>query len=543
MFFYLTSPQTTTTGTDSHGHRRRSPLPSIILLHDPPPPLVPLPDPRRSSKSKSDLNPRPRSNRERSTATQWLPNPTTGSPISMTTSSLFLSNPTLSPPPPLVPLPETKQKLDISVHFSLQNLFVPVSRRCVQEVLPPALDSTSDPPAIFDGTTRCCTFPTYARKPNVRGLPETGLQEKIKLVPTDLQNRPTWYKEKVYPPNKVPSLEHNNEVKGESLDLRNRAHTLGMQDPAKRQFGEELLSYTDSFNKGVITSFKADGMNDADASFDYIETAPSKFDDGPFLLGQFSIVDIAYAPFIERFQPFLLDVKNYDITAGRPKLAAWIEDYREHNDDTTVHFEVIMSEENLIMAKQEGLLKKFKLTTTINTSNMHLFDLKGVIKKYETPEQKVPARAVAAAAVARALAGLPPHQRYSLPSSSEELSSIYGSKPHGQVVEELEEEFYEEVVDAYALIRDVSGLAEKIQSFFMQEVLSVTHSVLKNILQEDLEPSNMQSSSSRLTYSDLCHQIPESKLDFWYQVMTNQEAVECIRNIKDAKAAAKHLTC
>lgn len=30
-----------------------------------------------------------------------------------------------------------------------------------------------------------------------------GLQEKIKLVPIDLQNRPAWYKEKVYPPNKV----------------------------------------------------------------------------------------------------------------------------------------------------------------------------------------------------------------------------------------------------------------------------------------------------------------------------------------------------
>ncbi|XP_028051329.1 DNA topoisomerase 2-like isoform X2 [Camellia sinensis] len=54
----------------------------------------------------------------------------------------------------------------------------------------------------------------------------------------------------------------------------------------------------------------------------------------------------------------------------------FIKDYREHNDDTTVHFEVIMSEENLIMAKQEGLLKKFKLTTTISTSNMHLFDPK-----------------------------------------------------------------------------------------------------------------------------------------------------------------------
>ncbi|XP_057956022.1 uncharacterized protein LOC131149520 isoform X5 [Malania oleifera] len=311
---------------------------------------------------------------------------------------------------------------------------------------------------------------------------------------------------------------------------------------------------------------------------------------------------------------------------------------------------------------------------------------------------EVPARAAAAAAIARALAGLPPHQRHSLPSSSEELSSIYGSRPHGQVVEELEEDFYEEefdpvrhvlehipseenelayferqatlrlaqldriaerlsrhvmehheemvkgmhlvrelekdlkvanvicmngrryltssmhevsrdlivtsnsrkkkaflemlpiltelrhaldmqvaleshveegnyfkafqvlseylqlldsfsdlsaiqemsrgvevwlgktlqkldslllgvcqdfkedsyitVVDAYALIGDVSGLGEKIQSFFMQEVLSETHSVLKNIVLEDHE-AGMQ--NNRLTYSDLCLRIPESK--------------------------------
>lgn len=30
-----------------------------------------------------------------------------------------------------------------------------------------------------------------------------GLQEEIKLVPIDLKNRPDWYKEKVYPANKV----------------------------------------------------------------------------------------------------------------------------------------------------------------------------------------------------------------------------------------------------------------------------------------------------------------------------------------------------
>ncbi|KAL2897195.1 Syndetin, partial [Bienertia sinuspersici] len=40
------------------------------------------------------------------------------------------------------------------------------------------------------------------------------------------------------------------------------------------------------------------------------------------------------------------------------------------------------------------------------------------------------------------------------------------------------------VVDAYALIGDVSGLAEKIQSFFMQEVLSETHSAVKSAAQE-----------------------------------------------------------
>ena len=38
-----------------------------------------------------------------------------------------------------------------------------------------------------------------------------------------------------------------------------------------------------------------------------------------------SQVDIAYIPFVERFCIFLSEVFKYDITAGRPKLAAWIE--------------------------------------------------------------------------------------------------------------------------------------------------------------------------------------------------------------------------
>ncbi|KAL0534185.1 hypothetical protein IC582_028469 [Cucumis melo] len=77
-----------------------------------------------------------------------------------------------------------------------------------------------------------------------------------------------------------------------------------------------------------------------------------------------------------------------------------------------------------------------------------------------------------------------------------------------EVCQEFKKEAYLTVVDAYALIGDVSGLAEKIQSFFMQEVISETHSALKDIVQED---QDVHVQNSRLTYSDLCFRIPESK--------------------------------
>ncbi|XP_022877789.1 protein IN2-1 homolog B-like isoform X1 [Olea europaea var. sylvestris] len=203
----------------------------------------------------------------------------------------------------------------------------------VKEVLPPALDSSSEPPAIFDGTPKLYisyTCPYAQRTWITRNY--KGLQDKIILVPIDLKNRPAWYKEKVYPANKVPSLEHNYQVMGESLDLIRYIDSnfegppLFPDDPAKRELAEELLSYTDSFRKAVTSFFKGDEMSVAGAAFDNMETALSKFDDGPFFLGQFSLVDIAYAPFIERFQIFLMEVKNYDITVGRPRLALWIEE-------------------------------------------------------------------------------------------------------------------------------------------------------------------------------------------------------------------------
>ncbi|PKU78635.1 hypothetical protein MA16_Dca014900 [Dendrobium catenatum] len=60
------------------------------------------------------------------------------------------------------------------------------------------------------------------------------------------------------------------------------------------------------------------------------------------------------------------------------------------------------------------------------------------------PPIYVPERVATAAAAARALVGLPPHERIALRSNSEDITFLYGR--NGQTLEVLEEEFYEEVL-------------------------------------------------------------------------------------------------
>ncbi|KAK9985413.1 hypothetical protein SO802_030364 [Lithocarpus litseifolius] len=209
-----------------------------------------------------------------------------------------------------------------------------IESRIVNEHLTTPLDATSEQPPLFDGTTRLYvsyTCPFAQRVWILRNY--KGLHDKIKLVPIDLQNRPAWYKEKVYHKNLVPALEHNGKIIGESLDLIKyvdsnfEGPSLHPNDPVKKEFAEELITYSDTFNKIVFTSFKGDTVKEAGPAFDHLENALHKFNDGPFFLGhELSLVDIAYIPFVERFQAFLSGVWNYDITAGRPKLTKWIEE-------------------------------------------------------------------------------------------------------------------------------------------------------------------------------------------------------------------------
>jgi DNA topoisomerase-2 len=62
-----------------------------------------------------------------------------------------------------------------------------------------------------------------------------------------------------------------------------------------------------------------------------------------------------------------------------------IKDFKENHTDTTVLFSITLIPEKLEEINKEpgGLIKKFKMDSSIATSNMHAFDMDGRIHKYE----------------------------------------------------------------------------------------------------------------------------------------------------------------
>ncbi|KAL6911837.1 hypothetical protein ACP4OV_000642 [Aristida adscensionis] len=84
------------------------------------------------------------------------------------------------------------------------------------------------------------------------------------------------------------------------------------------------------------------------------------------------------------FKEFLGDLAPDD--KNKDKIA-FIEDFTSQGDNNDVFYDLTLSEANMNIAIEEGLTKKFKLTTTMGTTNMHLFNSDGKIQKYDTPEQ------------------------------------------------------------------------------------------------------------------------------------------------------------
>ncbi|KAM5387554.1 DNA topoisomerase [Fusarium oxysporum Fo47] len=65
---------------------------------------------------------------------------------------------------------------------------------------------------------------------------------------------------------------------------------------------------------------------------------------------------------------------------------AWIKDYKEFNDHSTVHFEIAVDDKHMGKVLEEGVLERFKLTKQVATSNLVAFDTRGMIRKYEKVE-------------------------------------------------------------------------------------------------------------------------------------------------------------
>lgn len=72
----------------------------------------------------------------------------------------------------------------------------------------------------------------------------------------------------------------------------------------------------------------------------------------------------------------------------KPNKPIEIKDFRENHTETTVDFTIIAEKELIDEFEKDpkGLYGKFKLQTSISTSNMTLFDAEGKIVKYNTPE-------------------------------------------------------------------------------------------------------------------------------------------------------------
>jgi len=60
-----------------------------------------------------------------------------------------------------------------------------------------------------------------------------------------------------------------------------------------------------------------------------------------------------------------------------------LEDYKEHHSEKTVHFEMFLTPEGAKAMSSKDLLTRFKLRSTITTSNMVLFDKDSKVKKYD----------------------------------------------------------------------------------------------------------------------------------------------------------------
>jgi glutathione S-transferase len=150
-------------------------------------------------------------------------------------------------------------------------------------------------------------------------------------------NRPDWFL-KISPHKKVPamtvddttSLFESNAI-NEYLD-ETIAPRLHPEDPVQRAVNRAWTDYVPTFAGQVTGCAYADTAADYEKAvakipeaFDRVEKALAKQGSGPFFNGaKYSLVDAAYAPFLQRY--FFLDrIKKLGVIEKYPRVKAWAE--------------------------------------------------------------------------------------------------------------------------------------------------------------------------------------------------------------------------
>ncbi|KAI9116615.1 hypothetical protein K1719_012273 [Acacia pycnantha] len=139
--------------------------------------------------------------------------------------------------------------------------------------------------------------------------------------------------------------------------------------------GEEVVPMDPWYKgyKGVIEKSAKEGGYNVNGTIEEVDEQTFTF----------RITELPIRRWTQDYKQFLESV-----TDGTPNAKdTLIEDFRQNGDDATVDIEIRLKYDKVTAIMQDGLLKKLKLTGTISTSNMHLFDAEGKIKKYDTPEQ------------------------------------------------------------------------------------------------------------------------------------------------------------
>jgi DNA topoisomerase-2 len=95
------------------------------------------------------------------------------------------------------------------------------------------------------------------------------------------------------------------------------------------------------------------------------------------------ITELPIKSWTQNYKEFLEELMPKDSKKGE-ETDHTIEDFKEYHTESSVHFVLTLTPQKMREVEQFGLEKKFKLKTSLATSNMVLFDAEGKIARYNT---------------------------------------------------------------------------------------------------------------------------------------------------------------